>query len=123
MYSFNSLLPTPTVLPILITIARNRVYTFPRLLAHSHQESILASESEWTQHKKLIDFSSRPGGFRRSLVSNMPYFMVQWDYKGEKGYGHIIEGVDDAIDKEEGEGEGGTSGGLAEGGSGGAFPE
>ena len=22
--------------------------------------------------------------------------MVQWDYKGEKGYGHVIEGVDDA---------------------------
>jgi hypothetical protein len=56
------------------------------------REAILASESEWSQHKKLIDFSDRPGGFRRSLISNMPYFMVHWDYKGEKGYGHVIEG-------------------------------
>ncbi|RSH94889.1 hypothetical protein EHS25_004695 [Saitozyma podzolica] len=60
------------------------------------RESILASESEWTQHKKLIDFSARPGGFRRALVPNMPYFMVQWDHKGEKGYGHVIEGVEEA---------------------------
>lgn len=30
------------------------------------------------------------------MVPNLPYFMVQWDYKGEKGYGHVIEGSDDA---------------------------
>jgi CWF19-like protein 2 len=60
------------------------------------QESILQSESEWSQHKKLIDFSVRPGGFRRAMVPNLPYFMVQWDHKGEKGYGHVIEGTDDA---------------------------
>ncbi|WWC58338.1 uncharacterized protein I303_100878 [Kwoniella dejecticola CBS 10117] len=60
------------------------------------RESILSSEGEWTQHKKIIDFSSRPGGFRRMMVSNLPYFMCQWDYKGEKGYGHIIEGVSDS---------------------------
>ncbi|KAF8600279.1 hypothetical protein BDV93DRAFT_538757 [Ceratobasidium sp. AG-I] len=58
------------------------------------RESILMSESEWSQHKKLIDFSKRPGGFRRALVPNLPYFMVQWDYKGEQGYGHVIEGQD-----------------------------
>ena len=57
------------------------------------QESILMSEAEWSQHKKLIDFSSRPGGFRRAMVPNLPYFMVQFDYKGEKGYGHVIEGT------------------------------
>ncbi|KAG8908410.1 hypothetical protein FRB99_006615 [Tulasnella sp. 403] len=57
------------------------------------KESILASEAEWSQHKKLIDFSARPGGFRRAMVPNLPYFMVQWDYKGEKGYGHVIEGT------------------------------
>ena len=50
------------------------------------------SETEWSQHKKLIDFSARPGGFRRAMVPNLPYFMVQFDYKGEKGYGHVIEG-------------------------------
>ncbi|KAI0712218.1 CwfJ C-terminus 1-domain-containing protein-like protein [Earliella scabrosa] len=57
------------------------------------KESILMSEAEWSQHKKLIDFSSRPGGFRRAMVPNLPYFMVQFDYKGEKGYGHVIEGT------------------------------
>ncbi|KAL0954774.1 hypothetical protein HGRIS_003724 [Hohenbuehelia grisea] len=56
------------------------------------KESILTSEAEWSQHKKLIDFSARPGGFRRAMVPNLPYFMVQFDHKGEKGYGHVIEG-------------------------------
>ncbi|KAK4046461.1 Pre-mRNA-splicing factor cwf19 [Microbotryomycetes sp. JL201] len=59
------------------------------------QEAIDTSEQEWSQHKKRIDFrSDRP--FRRSMVPNLPYFMVQFDYKGEKGFGHVIEGVDDA---------------------------
>jgi hypothetical protein len=53
------------------------------------------SETEWSQHKKLIDFSTR-GGFRRMMVPNLPYFMVQFDYKGEKGYGHVIEGTSEA---------------------------
>ncbi|KAK4047673.1 Pre-mRNA-splicing factor cwf19 [Microbotryomycetes sp. JL221] len=58
------------------------------------KEAIDTSEQEWSQHKKRIDFtSSRP--FRRSMVSNLPYFMVQFDYKGEKGFGHVIEGIDD----------------------------
>lgn len=30
------------------------------------------------------------------MVPNLPYFMVQFDHKGEKGYGHVIEGVDNA---------------------------
>ncbi|KAI0770353.1 CwfJ C-terminus 1-domain-containing protein-like protein [Fomes fomentarius] len=63
------------------------------LLPGYFKESILMSEAEWSQHKKLIDFSSRPGGFRRAMVPNLPYFMVQFDYKGEKGYGHVIEGT------------------------------
>ncbi|KAK7056976.1 Pre-mRNA-splicing factor cwf19 [Paramarasmius palmivorus] len=66
------------------------------------KESILSSEAEWSQHKKLIDFSARPGGFRRAMVPNLPYFMVQFDYKGEKGYGHVIEGTDAANDEEDG---------------------
>ena len=92
------------------------------------QEAILASESEWSQHKKLIDFSARPGGFRRAMVPNLPYFMCSWDYKsasaeqtrsdhaGEKGFGHIIEGVDgpegggDGYEVEEAEKNGGTIG-------------
>ncbi|KDQ12326.1 hypothetical protein BOTBODRAFT_113169 [Botryobasidium botryosum FD-172 SS1] len=68
------------------------------------KESILASESEWSQHKKVIDFSARPGGFRRAMVPNLPYFMVQWDYKGEKGYGHVIEGVGDDAGGGDGDG-------------------
>ncbi|WAQ89505.1 hypothetical protein PtA15_11A194 [Puccinia triticina] len=59
------------------------------------RESINSCESEWSQHRKLINFSDRPGGFRRSMVSKLPYFMIQWDYKGEKGFGHVIEGNDE----------------------------
>ncbi|KAG6897766.1 hypothetical protein C0992_011435 [Termitomyces sp. T32_za158] len=73
------------------------------------KESILTSEAEWSQHRKLIDFSARPGGFRRAMVPNLPYFMVQFDHKGEKGYGHVIEGTDaaDGETLEEGEKGGG----------------
>ncbi|KAJ7069993.1 CwfJ C-terminus 1-domain-containing protein-like protein [Mycena amicta] len=81
------------------------------------KESILASEAEWSQHKKLIDFSRRPGGFRRAMVPNLPYFMVQFDYKGEKGYGHVIEGTGDGGAGEE------DGAGLEEGEKGGGeFP-
>ena len=69
----------------------------------------MSSEAEWSQHKKVIDFSTRPGGFRRAMVPNLPYFMVQFDHKGEKGYGHVIEGTDahDEDGLEEGEKGGG----------------
>ncbi len=36
------------------------------------------------------------------MVPNLPYFMVQFDYKGEKGYGHVIEGVGEGPQEEEG---------------------
>ncbi|KAG8982810.1 hypothetical protein FRB90_006539 [Tulasnella sp. 427] len=75
------------------------------------KESILASEAEWSQHKKLIDFSKRPGGFRRAMVPNLPYFMVQWDYKGEKGYGHVIEGSGKAGDEDDMDVDDGDKGG------------
>lgn len=75
------------------------------------KESILASEAEWSQHKKLIDFSTRPGGFRRAMVPNLPYFMVQFDHKGERGYGHVIEGTSDAAEHENGLEEGEKGGG------------
>ncbi|RUS17389.1 hypothetical protein BC937DRAFT_90041 [Endogone sp. FLAS-F59071] len=51
-------------------------------------EGILGSESEWSQHKKLIDTVAR-GGFRRSMVKEMPYFHVWFGPDG--GYGHVIE--------------------------------
>ncbi|KAI9509198.1 CwfJ C-terminus 1-domain-containing protein-like protein [Russula earlei] len=75
------------------------------------KESIVMSEAEWSQHKKLIDFSTRPGGFRRMMVPNLPYFMVQFDHKGEKGYGHVIEGSGDYAGDEEGLDEGEKGGG------------
>lgn len=80
----------------------------------------MASEAEWSQHKKLIDFSARPGGFRRAMVPNLPYFMVQWDYRGEKGYGHVIEGSGDAPDLNGEEGEGAMDDGDKGGGD---FPK
>lgn len=49
--------------------------------------------------------------------------MVFWDYKGEKGYGHVIEGMDDAAGRGEGEDDMGV--GVGEGeknGGGGEFP-
>jgi hypothetical protein len=45
------------------------------------------------------------------MVPNLPYFMVQFDYKGEKGYGHVIEGSGDAAGDEEGLDEGEKGGG------------
>ena len=51
-------------------------------------------ESEWVDHAKVIKFSeARP--FQRSMVSRLPYFMIQWDYKGQRSYGHVIESRDD----------------------------
>lgn len=56
--------------------------------------SLSEVESEWSDHKQIIYFSEeRP--FQRSMVSKLPYFMIQWDYKGQRGYGHIIESRDD----------------------------
>ena len=37
------------------------------------------------------------------MVPNLPYFMVQFDYKGEKGYGHVIEGGGEPDEEEEGD--------------------
>jgi hypothetical protein len=59
------------------------------------KEAILASDEEWTQHKKLIDTASRArnglgkNAFRRSIAKEMPYFHVWFDMDG--GLGHIVE--------------------------------
>ena len=48
------------------------------------------------------------------MVPNLPYFMVQFDHKGEKGYGHVIEGTGEAAgqgEEDEGADEGGKGGG------------
>ena len=65
------------------------------------KESILSIESEWTQHRKLIDFSEKE--FRKSLVPNLPYFAIMWNYKCNSGYGHVIEGMDDINEEDESE--------------------
>ncbi|KAI8088679.1 CwfJ C-terminus 1-domain-containing protein-like protein [Halteromyces radiatus] len=51
------------------------------------KEGIMEAGEEWSQHKKLIDTSSR--GFRHSMVKNLPYFHVWCGL--DKGYGHVIE--------------------------------
>jgi len=60
------------------------------------KEAILAADEEWTQHKKLIDTLAKAttGGlgklaFRRSMVTNLPYFHVWFSLDG--GLGHIVE--------------------------------
>ena len=59
--------------------------------AYFHQ-ALSEVESEWADHTQVIEFSeARP--FQRSMVSRLPYFMIQWDYKGQRGYGHVIESL------------------------------
>ncbi|KAJ5659772.1 hypothetical protein N7507_006223 [Penicillium longicatenatum] len=59
------------------------------------KEAILSAESEWSQHRKLIDTlaKSKQGlgrsAFRKTLVKEMPYFHVWFELDG--GLGHIVE--------------------------------
>ncbi len=59
------------------------------------REAFLSSGAEWSQHRKIIDTlaRSREGlgklAFRRSLVSEMPYFHVWFELDG--GMGHVVE--------------------------------
>ena len=45
------------------------------------------------------------------MVPNLPYFMVQFDYKGDNGFGHVIEGSGDAAEEEGGVDDGEKGGG------------
>lgn len=64
---------------------------FPQVPAYFHQ-ALSEVESEWSDHAQVIEFSeTRP--FQHSMVSRLPYFMIQWDYKGQRGYGHVIESL------------------------------
>lgn len=62
------------------------------------KEAFLTTESEWSQHKKIIDTlaKSRNGlgklAFRRTLVKEMPYFHVWFEMDG--GVGHVVEDPD-----------------------------
>ena len=60
------------------------------------KEAILASDEEWTQHKKIIDTLSNATtagmgrrAFRQSMVSELPYFHVWFSLDG--GIGHVVE--------------------------------
>jgi Protein similar to CwfJ C-terminus 2/Protein similar to CwfJ C-terminus 1 len=62
------------------------------------KEAFLTAEDEWSQHKKIIDTlaKSKQGlgklAFRRTLVSQMPYFHVWFELDG--GIGHVVEEPD-----------------------------
>ena len=70
-----------------------------QILPGVFKESLMMVEEEWSQNAKVIDFAKKAGagGFRRSMVPQLPYFMVQWDHRGERGYGHVIEKSDGAL--------------------------
>lgn len=74
-----------------VSLARSAGETAPAFF----KEAFLASESEWSQHKKIIDTlrRSKDGlgklAFRRSLVKEMPYFHVWFELDG--GMGHVVE--------------------------------
>jgi hypothetical protein len=59
------------------------------------REAVLATEEEWSQHKKLIDTAkkAREGAgrlaFRRSIAKEMPYFHVWFNLDG--GLGHVVD--------------------------------
>lgn len=67
----------------------------PGETAPAFSETILASDEEWTQHKKLFDTlkASKSGlgrqAFRKGLAKEMPYFHVWFELDG--GMGHIVE--------------------------------
>ncbi|KAK9240856.1 CwfJ C-terminus 1-domain-containing protein-like protein [Lipomyces kononenkoae] len=63
------------------------------------REAILASDEEWSSHKKVINTLERAtkGGlgkraFRQSLVKEVSYFHVWFTIDG--GYGHVVEDPD-----------------------------
>ena len=63
------------------------------------KESMLSSDEEWSQHKKIIDTGKRARqdglgklAFRRSIAKEMPYFHVWFSLDG--GLGHIVEDSD-----------------------------
>ena len=57
------------------------------LLPAFFKKSILDSDVEWSQNKKLVD--TRAKGLRRSVPQGLPYFSVEFGTDG--GYAHVIE--------------------------------
>lgn len=62
------------------------------------KEAFLTTESEWSQHKKVIDTEKKAregdgrAAFRRAIAKEMPYFHVWFSLDG--GLGHIVEESD-----------------------------
>jgi hypothetical protein len=57
------------------------------------REALLTAESEWSQHRKIIDtLGGGRGEFRRKLAKEMPYFHVWLELDG--GMGHVVEEPD-----------------------------
>lgn len=51
------------------------------------------TDTEWSQHKKVIDTSHKAGGLRSALPrKHFPYFYV--DFRLDQGYAHVIEDPD-----------------------------
>jgi hypothetical protein len=61
----------------------SKIYPY---MSQYFKEGLLSSESEWSQHRKVI-ITDR--GFRRSIVKNLPFFHVWFD--PNRGMGHVIE--------------------------------
>jgi len=51
------------------------------------KKALMESESEWSDHKKIIDTTGR--GVKRSIPEGFPYFNVEFGIDG--GYAHVIE--------------------------------
>ena len=75
-----------------VPLPRHLVETAPAYF----KEAILAADAEWSQHKPIIDtlaLSQKAGygkaAFRKSMVSEMPYFHVWFTPDG--GMGHVVE--------------------------------
>ena len=53
-------------------------------------KALQESDSEWSQHNKVIDTSTKSGGLRSALPrKHFPYFYV--DFRLDQGYAHVIE--------------------------------
>ncbi len=51
------------------------------------KKALLESESEWAQHKKIID--TRGKSVKRCIPAGFPYFSVEFGMGG--GFAHVIE--------------------------------
>lgn len=101
IHFFGSLSPTPQSVifaETVITHHRSRhtvIECIPlptekwELAPQYFKESLQASADEWSTHRKVIETDNSRGGFRRSLVKELPYFHVWFNPNG--GLGHVIE--------------------------------